>query len=267
MSRSISTLIAFAAVLCLGCVLPRLAAAAAPDQTAVDKAFDALKTFQWGQDRKPLVAIEAAVMASQKDAAAQKALEARLAAVLKTDAPRAAKDFVCRQLSYLGSAESVPVLAALLPDKDLSHMARFALERIPGPEAVKAMREALPKVDGQLKVGVINSLSVRRDVESLSALAGLLEGSDPQVAAAAAAALGAIGTPEAAQALGQFQKKAPEKLRLAAADACLTCAERMLAAGKKAEALAIYKSLTGPEQPKHVRLAATRGMLAAAGTK
>ena len=86
MFRSISILIAFTAVLCLGCVLPCLAAAAAPDQAAVDKAFDALKTFQWGQERKTLIPIEEAVMASPKDAAAQKALEARLAAVLKTAA-------------------------------------------------------------------------------------------------------------------------------------------------------------------------------------
>ena len=36
---------------------------------------------------------------------------------------------------------------------------------------------------------------------------------------------------------------------------------------EKAEAIAVYKSLAGPKQPKHVRLAATRGLLAAAGKK
>ena len=34
-----------------------------------------------------------------------------------------------------------------------------------------------------------------------------------------------------------------------------------------AQALAIYKGLAGADQPKHVRLAATRGMLACAGKK
>ena len=68
--------------------------------------------------------------------------------MLPTGHSRAAKDFVCRKLAIIGTAESVPALAALLPDKDLSHMARYALERIPAPEAAKALREALAKTSG-----------------------------------------------------------------------------------------------------------------------
>ena len=37
--------------------------------------------------------------------------------------------------SRLGSADSVPALAALLPDADLSHMGRYALEVLPPPFA------------------------------------------------------------------------------------------------------------------------------------
>ena len=50
-------------------------------------------------------------------------------------------------------------------------------------------------------------------------------------------------------------------------DACLVCAERLLADGKNSEALAVYKLLSGEDQPKHIRLAATNGMLAALGKK
>ena len=205
--------------------------------------------------------------ATHGDAAARKELETRLAAVLKTGASRAAKDFVCRTLKMIGTAESVPALAALLPDKDLSHMARYALERIPAPEAAQAMRDAVPKLSGALKVGVIGSLGVRRDAASVPALAAALGDADKAVACAAACALGDIGSPEAAKALGGFAKKAPEGVKLAVADARLACAERLLADGKKAEAMAIYKSLSGEDQPKHVRLAATRGLLSAAGKK
>ena len=77
--------------------------------------------------------------------------------------------------------------------------------------------------------------------------------------------LGLMGTPEAGEALTEWQKKAPEGITGAIADASLTCAERLLADGKKAEAVLIYKLLSGEDQPKHVRLAATRGLLAAAG--
>jgi len=42
----------------------------------------------------------------------------------------------------VGTASSVPALAALLTDNELSHMARFALERMPAAEAGAALREA-----------------------------------------------------------------------------------------------------------------------------
>ena len=247
--------------LLLGLVLPAVAA-----DEAVDKALEALKTYDWGQDRSVLKAIDEAVVASHGDAAARKGLQMRLAGVLKTDASGAAKDFVCRKLSLIGSGACVPAVAALLTDEKLSHMARYALERIPDPEAVKAMREAVANTSGQLKVGIINSLGVRRDAESTGALVALLEDSDADVASAAAAALGAIGTPEAAKALGTFQTKAPQALRLAAADAYLACAEGLLADGKKPDATLIYKALSKSEH-KHVRLAAMRGLLAATRKK
>jgi HEAT repeat protein len=148
----------------------------------------------------------------------------------------------------------------LLTDEKLSHMARYALERMPCECGVDAMRDALGKVKGNLKIGVINSLGVRRDAKATGALVGLLKDSDKGIANAAAAALGKIGSPEAAKALSGL----PESLPVA--DALLACAEQLLADGKKIDALTIYKTLLKSEI-KHVKLAATRGMLAAAGQK
>jgi len=264
MSRNTFPIAVLLAILTLGVNLAA-ANAAAPDPAAVDKAFETLKTYDWGQDRSTLQALDAAVAATHGDAEARKSLETRLTAVLKSEAPRAAKDVVCRHLSLIGSAAAVPALAELLTDKDLSQLGRYALERMPDPAATAALRDALPKTDGLLKVGVINSLGVRRDADSTSALKALLDSSDQQVATAAIAALGAIGSAEAAAALGAVQKKGSDQLQAAVADARLCCAERMLAAGKKLEALAIYKALNTEDQPKHVRLAAVRGLLAAAG--
>jgi HEAT repeat protein len=247
-----------------GLVLAAVLAAPALADEALDKAIDGLKTYEWGSDRAALAPIDAAVAGSHGDAAAQKALEAKLSALLSTDAPQAAKDFVCRQLSLIGTAACVPAVAPLLTDEKLSHMARYALERMPCPEAVAAMRDALPKTKGLVKIGVINSLGVRRDAEATHALVALLDDSDDQVAAAAAAALGAIGSADAAKALGEFQGKAPESLKLAAADAYLACAEHLLADGKKLDAMMIYKKL-GTSDYKHVKLAAMRGLLATTG--
>lgn len=233
----------------------------------LDKAFETLKTYDWGMDGNPLNPIDDAIVASHGNADATKALESRLADVLKTKAPRDAKDFVCRKLVFVGSAASVPVLAEMLPDKDNSHMARYALERISAPEAADALRAALDKVGGALKIGVISSLGSRRDAASVPALANLLKDADPAIAAAAAHALGDIAGKEAAAALAGVLATSPATVKPAVVDASLACAEQFLAHGEKTPAIAIYKSLGGPNEPKHVRLAAKQGLIAAIKTK
>ncbi len=237
------------------------AATPAPDKAAVDKALDALKTYDYGQDCKVLSPIDEAVRATHGDAVAGKALETRLAEALKSNVSRDAKDYVCRVLRVIGTAESVPALAGLLPDKDLSHMARYALQSIPAPEAARALVEALKTLKGDLLVGVIGSLGARRDAASLPVLVGLLAAADKTVACTAAHALGTIGTTEAGQALRQFVQNPPDGAGQAAADSCLLCAERLLADGHKAEAKLTYRCLTSEKQPKLVRLAATHGLL------
>ena len=67
-------------------------------------------------------------------------------------------------------------------------MARYALERIPAPQAAQAMRHALPKVSGAMKAGVIGSLGVRRDAASVAAVAAALSDANLAVASAAACA-------------------------------------------------------------------------------
>lgn len=251
----------------LGAAFVLLGSGAAAAEGPLEAAFTALASYDWGSDRGALKPIDDAVVASFKDAAARAALEGRLAAVLKAEASVAAKGFACRKLMLIGSAAAVPALAALLPDEKLSHMGRYALEAMPCREAAAAMREALSKVSGNRRVGIINSLGVRRDVESIAALTALLADADEETAAAAAAALGSIGTPAAAAVLGAFQAKAPKPLKLVAADAYLVCAERLLADGKKDAAIAIYQALSDQEQPRGVRRAALRGLAAARGEK
>jgi len=244
-----------------------LAGAAEVDKAALAKAFQELPSYDWGKDRGALDQIEKAVVAAHGDAAACTSLEKQLAGALGSGATRAAKDFACRQLSLIGTSVSVPALAALLPDKDLSHMARYALERIADPAAGKALQEALPKVSGLQKVGVVNSLGMRGDAESAGALLPLLGDSDPQIVASAAAALGRIATPEAAVALLNFKAKAPAALQAGAVDACLDAAARVLKRGQTDAAAKIYEALDNEKEPEHVRMAAFRGIVMAKPTE
>lgn len=232
------------------------------EPTVLDKAFEALATFDWGADRAAIEPIDAAIIATHGDVSGRAALESRLLKLLSGTIPRDANDTICRMLSAIGGPASVPALAARLADKETSHMARFALERIPGPESIAALRTALESVENDLKIGLVSSLGNRADPASVSLLAPLLSAPNATLAKAAAAALGLIGTSSAAAALGGA-KPAETAVGFTLLDARLCCAERLLKNGKRAEALAIFTTLAdGTANPKPVRLAATRGKLA-----
>jgi HEAT repeat protein len=132
---------------------------------------------------------------------------------------------------------------------------------MPGEAASELLRSALPKLKGSLLIGVVNSLGKRRDAASIPALTKMMLGPDPDLAAAAASALGQIGTLAAAKELGSALGKSTGANRTAIADAGLVCAERLLADEKRAEAFALYTALSAPDMPKPVRLAAMSGII------
>jgi hypothetical protein len=228
----------------------------------LDESFERLKTYKPADDPAVLVPIDDAVQKVHGNAAARAALEQRLAAYLAPSYPSVTRAFACRELAIIGSAASVPAVAPLLLDDELSVFARNVLERIPGAEADKALRDALAKAKGRTKVGIINSVGVRRDARSAPLLAKILI-DEPESSAAAAKALGEIATPEAAKALESYRGKGTPVVRLAVADGLLICAERFIAAGERAQAVKLLEPLTNTSQPPHVRLAATRAISAA----
>ena len=120
----------------------------------------------------------------------------QLVAVLKSPS---SGDFekakACQRLGVVGDASAVPALAALLGDETLSHYARTALEPNSSPEADAALRNALPKLKGDLLIGVINSIGRRKDPKALDALAKLRHGDSLTVTQAAEAAIGRIRSP------------------------------------------------------------------------
>ncbi|MCX7826656.1 MAG: HEAT repeat domain-containing protein, partial [Verrucomicrobiae bacterium] len=232
----------------------------------LDDSLKALASYDFGGDKTALNTIESLVAASHGHAQFRKDMAAKLAAILGTDAPHGAKDFACRQLAIIGAGESVPALAALLTDEKLSHMARFALERIPGPAADEALRGALDKVKSKTLIGVINSIGARRDAKAVGALATLLSDADAAVAGAAAGALGKIGGPAATGALTKALADVPAPVKPSVADGCLLCADRLLAQGNKKEATAICQRLRGKDFPKAIRVAATRMIILARGS-
>jgi hypothetical protein len=238
-----------------------------PKKLSLEEAIKSLKTYDWGVDRRTLASIDEAIIAEHGNAANRKKLEMALVGALAGGVSRSAQDYICRRLRVIGTAASVKALAALLAKPDTSHIARFALERMECPAAGAAILAALPKADAKTRPGFIGSLGVRREKAATAAIAKFLGDSDPLTVKAACKALALIGTPEAAKALAAFVKKAPAAVKIPAADACLICAEQLLADGKKTDATGLYSMLKAGDQPKHVKVAATKGMLTAATKK
>lgn len=209
------------------------------------------------------LALAALFAVSAATARADEAKEKELLAVLRSDAPSAEKAITCKKLAIYGSSESVADLAKLLPDPQLASWARIALEAIPGEASDAALRKASESLEGRLLVGTINSIGVRRDANAVELLTARLQDKDADVAAAAAVALGHIGNAGATKSLQGSLASAPPTVRSAVAEGLVLCAEQLHAAGKSAEAVAIYDEVRKAEVPKQRIVEATRGAILA----
>ncbi|MDW8309964.1 MAG: HEAT repeat domain-containing protein [Verrucomicrobiales bacterium] len=208
------------------------------------------------------VALTVNARAADPHASATKAREALTA--LQTGTP-AEKALACKRLAIYGDASAVPALAALLDNEQLAAWARTALEAIPGRAADKALRDAAGRLQGTLLVGVINSIGVRRDTGAIRLLARKLKDADPEVASAAAIALGRIGGRRAAAILEKHLASASPPVANEVARACVLCAERFLAEKQPTRAVRLYDRVRAANVPKQRILEATRGAILARG--
>ncbi|GMU20081.1 MAG: hypothetical protein AMXMBFR13_01820 [Phycisphaerae bacterium] len=94
-----------------------------------------------------------------KDEAA--AVTRELLAVLKSQTHPGVRREVIWMLSEIAGSEAVMPLAALLSNEELREHARAALERIPGPESVGALKAILPGAPADYKPAIAQSLRAR----------------------------------------------------------------------------------------------------------
>lgn len=131
------------------------------------------------------------------------------------------------ELAMIGTAKSVPVLAGLLSDNELSDYARNALQQIPDPSAGQALMASLNKLQGKFLTGVVITLGDRREKAAVPALLKLA--ANPKCAAndAALSSLAMIASDEAAASIATIIAGGPAELKLAAVNAALRAAGRM----------------------------------------
>lgn len=254
------------------------AAQTAEKGSGMEQSLAAIKTYDFGASRAALTAFSDEIRKAYGKPDELKKYETALDGVLKSDAKYAGKQYACRELSLIGTEQSVPVLAGMLTSEEYSDMARYALERIPGAAVTKALFEALPKAQGKAKIGIVNSLGERASWDwgnssatkaswdwgnSVAEIAKLANDSDKALSGAAISALGKIGGTDAVKALDKARDGAPEGLKPAVYDAYLKIAEKLAAGGNKVEAMKIYTGLNKEGVPAQVRSAALQGIVKA----
>ncbi len=234
----------------------------APWPPEIQQAFEQLRAFDYEQPRKPLRTLELFIAQATGDPKQQEAVAERLGALLadpKTSLP--AKRFICKQLRMLGTEAHAPTLVKMLDDPKTAEMARQTLEAIPGDASLQALRNALGKLKGTARMGVVNSLGVRRDETSVPPITKLARSEDAALANAALEALGRIATPQAAEALEQLAPHAPDPVRKR--EALLLCAQRLAADGHRDAAARIYRGMLDDQFPVSADMGMLAGLVAA----
>ncbi len=245
--------------LCVNSALSN-AAGAVINKSEIDKKLAAIVNYERGNSREPLIAVEKLIRESQNQPEQRKYIELRLAELL-SEATLECKSFICRQLWFIGTADSVPAIAKLLMDEETADIACYAIGQNPSPEAGKALLEALDKVSPKIQIRIINLLGDRGDTQSVEAISKLVFEAERKVSEAAAAALGKIGGAQAREILVEARAKGDSELRFAATDAYLRIAEKLAAEGKAKQATAIYKELAGKDEFPLIRGAALVGLV------
>ena len=187
---------------------------------ALAQALESLKTYDTGSPRGMLLPIDDAVARASNSPREARVLETQLLGAWPNTST-AARLCILGRLTLLATDRSIALLRECLRDPAFSHAARNVLEVMRSSRAAAVLREALPKSSGAEKAGIINSLAVLGDLNSLDQISKLLTDDDRQVAAAAIAALGNIGTPRAERILRAFAPSAPAVLQPEIAHALL----------------------------------------------
>jgi len=146
------------------------------------------------------------------------------------DTPSAARIHLLRQLERVGGAECVPALHSLLSDADplIREHARTALEHNPAASATDALCAALDRTsDPGWRVALLNSLAARQDEAALGRLTYRAFDRNPEVSAAAIAALGGFTHLEAIQTLRDLLQSSDAGRAENAAAALLRIAHRV----------------------------------------
>jgi hypothetical protein len=230
------------------------------DAMTIDEALTNLRNYKFGRDNETLNTLRNAATQSFDNPSVRTHLADGLAEILESEAVYDAKQFACRQLALIGGERHIPALAGHLTDEKMSHMALYALVHIPGPQVDKALLDALEKATDRTRTGIITALGERGTINAVDKLTELLDSADKNAASESARALGRIASDKAAISLEKAFAGKTNADQIVAADAFLTCADKMLERGDKDSAVAIYRKVYSSDSKNFIRAAALKGL-------
>ena len=172
------------------------------------------------------------------------------------EATAPARQFAARILWRIAGPGQVRAIAPLLTDPALSHEARYAMKGIEDPGAARALRSALGDAPDALVPGLNTDIGERRDSRAVSRLKKLGRSEDPDIARAAAMALGKINGRAARRALLYMEPSRD------AGDGLIERASALKAEGRTKNAAKVFdRVFENPAYPEAVRAAALRGQI------
>ncbi|MFQ6130814.1 MAG: HEAT repeat domain-containing protein [Armatimonadota bacterium] len=190
----------------------------------------------------------------------RQAVAEALAQEAQANHPVGVRRFALRMVSFVGGDSVVPALGSLLDDQDVREMARWALCRIPGEEALRALAAGLPQADPDFKVALIAALGIRRDPAAIPVLKGALGNRNTAVRLAALDALGHIPDPSLEPTLREATATGSDREKEQARAAYLRLGHSLLDAGDKTTARNVFRYLYQNASTEHERCAGLAGL-------
>jgi HEAT repeat protein len=159
-----------------------------------------------------------------------------------------ARNHLLQLISYVAGEAQAAAVAGCIGDLDLRDMARYALERIPGPQASQALIAALDKEVGPtFRVGIINSLARRGCQLSHQAIKRATGDANKPVRIAAVEALAWFPDISGDAYMVKMSKDECKDCRRRANIARVRLAGTLNKAGKEAEARKLYKRIASSD--------------------
>ncbi|HON07468.1 MAG TPA: HEAT repeat domain-containing protein, partial [Verrucomicrobiota bacterium] len=209
----------------------------------IEKLLNESVSYTYGKNRQNLNKIEDLIRKTQNDSERRQIEQLLARGLLKENATVEFKEFICRQLWYLGTSQSVNAVSTLFTNESTVGWACYALTRNPSKEAEVALVNALKIVSLSSRPAVIAALGQRRSELAVDELSKLCNENDNRISDAAIKSLGQIGNEQCANYLLKLYDSDSPRIKEKSAYALVACANSLSKSGKQSFALDIYNKL------------------------